>query len=139
MKISSCYPVIMTDRVSETAAFYRTFFGYSTSFETEWYVSLVHRSDSATWELAVLQFDHPTVPAEYRHKTRGVLINVEVEDAAAEYDRLVGGESLTPILELRDEEFGQRHFIVADPAGTMVDVIQNIPPQGDFAAAYPDG
>lgn len=54
----------------------------------------------------------------------------------AEYDRLVRGASLVPMLELRDEAFGQRHFIVADTSGNLVDVIQNIPPQDGFVEEY---
>lgn len=94
---------------------------------------------SVAWELAVLKYDHPTVPDAYRLKSRGVLINIEVEDAALEYKRLVESGPLTPALHLRDEEFGQRHFIVVDPSGNLVDVIQNIAPQGEFAEAYIDG
>ena len=46
-------------------------------------------------------------------------------------------EAGLPILRsLRDEEFGQRHFITADPGGVMIDVIKPIPPSGDFAAQY---
>lgn len=39
-------------------------------------------------------------------------------------------------LPLRDEPFGQRHFIITDPAGTLVDVIKPIPPSPEFAAMY---
>jgi hypothetical protein len=37
---------------------------------------------------------------------------------------------------LRDEAFGQRHFITRDPAGVMIDVIKVIPPSEEFAAQY---
>ena len=36
-------------------------------------------------------------------------------------------------LTLRDEAFGQRHFILADPGGVLVDVIKPIPPSAEFA------
>ncbi len=38
--------------------------------------------------------------------------------------------------ELRDEEFGQRHFMAVDPNGLLVDVYQPIPFSDAFAAAY---
>jgi hypothetical protein len=47
-----------------------------------------------------------------------------------------GVAALDPVLPLRDEAFGQRHFIVRDPAGNLVDVIENIPPSEEFASAY---
>ncbi|MNR60687.1 hypothetical protein D3C85_1822330 [compost metagenome] len=40
------------------------------------------------------------------------------------------------LLPLRDEAFGQRHFITVDPSGVMLDIIQPIPPSPEFAALY---
>ena len=40
------------------------------------------------------------------------------------------------VLPLRSEDFGQRHFIVSDPGGVLVDVITPIEPSVEFAAAY---
>jgi hypothetical protein len=37
---------------------------------------------------------------------------------------------------LRDEPWGQRHFIGVDPQGVMVDVIELIPPSPEFLAQY---
>ena len=42
-----------------------------------------------------------------------------------------------PILQtLRDEDFGQRHFITADPNGVLIDVIKPIPPTEEYAAQF---
>lgn len=35
-------------------------------------------------------------------------------------------------LELRDEDFGQRHFMVTDPNGVLVDVNAPIPPEREL-------
>ncbi len=43
------------------------------------------------------------------------------------------------LLPLRDEAFGQRHFIVAGPGGVLVDVVTPIPPSAEFAALYAAG
>ena len=67
------------------------------------------------------------MPAGFRTTARGLLLNVEVPDVDAEYERLVRGAGLPLELDLRTEEFGQRHFIVADPAGVLVDVITEVP------------
>jgi hypothetical protein len=37
---------------------------------------------------------------------------------------------------LRDEAWGQRHFITEDPDGVLVDVVTVIPPGEEFAALY---
>lgn len=135
MALRNTYPVLMVEDVQVTAAFYTRFMGFEETFAMDWYVSLRH-AERPTSELAFLQASHETVPSGYAAASRGVLINFEVDDAVAEYARLVGQAGLDALLPLRDEPFGQRHFILKDPAGNLVDVIQNIPPSDAFAAAY---
>ncbi|MGH8776407.1 MAG: VOC family protein [Jiangellaceae bacterium] len=135
MKLSSFYPVICTDKVAATRDFYVTHFDFEVVFEVDWYVSL-RRDGDPSYELAVLDAAHPTIPDGYRRSVTGLLLNFEVEDVDAEYDRLVRGAGLAPNLPLRSEDFGQRHFIVADPAGVLVDVITEIPPSEEFAQHY---
>ncbi|MEU4423259.1 VOC family protein [Actinoplanes sp. NPDC024001] len=133
MALTSWYPVLMTGDVAATAAFYRKHFGFESTFEADWYVSL--RRDR--WELAVLDRDHETIPAAYRGPAAGgMLLNLEVDDVDAEWERLVGGGALEPLLPIRTEAFGQRHFIVAGPDGVMIDVITNVEPSEEFAAGF---
>ena len=137
MKVHNIYPVLMSDRVAETAAFYRSHFGFQTTFAADWYVSLRHE-ESPHHELAILKSDHRSVPRGHRATACGVLINVEVADVEAEYKRLIEMEMLPLQLELRDEEWGQRHFITSDPSGNLIDVIQNIEVAASYEDAYVD-
>lgn len=133
MKWNSVYPVLLTSEVAETADFYRNHFGYSVTFSADWYVSL--KRDQ--WELAILDQDHSTIPESYRGvAAAGVLINVEVSDVDAEYDRLVTKGSLEAVVPIRSESFGQRHFIVAGPDGVLLDVISPMEPTSEFAEAF---
>ena len=132
--LTSFYPVICTDRVAETRNFYTQLLGFEVTFEADWYVSL--RRAGTAYELAVLDHQHPTLPAAYRAPVRGLLLNFEVDDVDAEWERLVIREGLHPELALRDEAFGQRHFIVADPSGVLVDVITEIAPSEEYAARF---
>jgi catechol 2,3-dioxygenase-like lactoylglutathione lyase family enzyme len=134
--LSSFYPVICTDRVAATRDFYVEHFGFALTFEADWYVSL--RREPGV-ELAILDAMHPTIPDGYRQRVSGLLLNLEVDDVDAEHARLVEGAGLEPVLSLRSEAFGQRHFIVADPAGVLVDVITEIPPAPEFAANFAAG
>ena len=136
MKIESFYPVLMSERVAELSAFYQDHFGFTLSFETDWYVSM--RSDPA-FELAILDPSHETVPAGFGMPAAGVLLNFEVADAAAEHERLVRRGGLPEVVPLRDEAFGQRHFLTHDPAGNLIDVIENIDPSEEFAAMFAAG
>ena len=134
MKTSSYYPVIACENVAETAAFYRTHFGFDAVFESDWYVHLQSASDPAV-NLAILDCRHETVPEGYRKPVQGLLINFEVDDVDAEYACLMNA-GLPMLQEVRSEAFGQRHFITLDPAGVMIDVITVIPPSAEFAAGY---
>ncbi|MEU8246838.1 VOC family protein [Nonomuraea sp. NPDC048916] len=132
MDLSSFYPVICTAQMAESKDFYVRLLGFEVTFEADWYVSLRRGS----YELALLDHTHPTLPQAYRRPVAGLLLNVEVADVDAEWERLVVGEGLAPELPLRDEEFGQRHFIVPDPNGVLIDVITPITPSEEYAAQY---
>ena len=51
-------------------------------------------------------------------------------------EEAVRAAGLPILLAIRDEDFGQRHFITADPNGVLIDVIKPIPPSADYAALY---
>lgn len=134
MKLTSYYPVLCTARVAETAAFYTRHFGFTPAFEAEWYVHLAGPAGSGA-NLGIVDHAHPTIPDGYRRPVQGLLINFEVADVDAEYER-ARTAGLDIRLALRDEAFGQRHFIVADPNGVLIDVIKPIKPSAEFAAQY---
>ena len=137
MKCTQYYPVIMTGDVSGSARFYVEHFRFKALFEADWYVHLQSAEDARV-NLGILQGDHGTVPAEGRGRAQGLLINFEVADVDAEYAR-ARSAGLPIVLDLRDEPFGQRHFIARDPNGVLLDVITPIPPSAEFAADYAAG
>ena len=134
MKCTSYYPVIMTDDVAGTAAFYCAHFRFQPLFTCDWYIHLQSAEDDHV-TLAILDGQHETIPQAGRGKVSGLLLNFEVDDPDAVHEacRAAG----LPILKaLCDEDFGQRHFITADPNGVLIDVIKPIPPSAEFAAQY---
>ncbi len=134
MKVKSYYPVIMTSQVSKTADFYCTYFNFEKAFDSDWYIHLISATDKSV-NLAILDGQHETVPAIARTDVSGLILNFEVEDVDQEYERL-NEAGLDMLLTLRDEEFGQRHFITQDPNGVLIDVIKVIPPSDEFAKQY---
>lgn len=137
MKTTSYYPVLMVEDVAATAAFYQRHLAFEPLFEADWYVHLRSTENEAV-NLAILRFDHHTVPVSGRTKTQGLLLNFEVEDVDAVHARLANA-GLPVLLTLRDEDFGQRHFITADPNGVLIDVITPIQPSEAFLAQYAEG
>jgi catechol 2,3-dioxygenase-like lactoylglutathione lyase family enzyme len=135
MKIKGFYPVIITKDVAGAKDFYTKHFPFKVTFDAGWYVSLKAKQ-KVPFELALLEPEHTTIPAGFRTALNGGLIlNFEVEDVDAEYARLKAA-GLPIQREIRSEEFGQRHFMTADPNGILIDVIQVIPPSEEYARQY---
>ncbi len=125
--IKNIFPAICSDNVAATRDFYVELFGFQVVFDSGWYAHL----DADGTQLGIVQRDHPTVPSTLRVLPAGVFVSIEVDDVDAVYSKLNGA----PVhLSLRDEDFGQRHFITEDPSGTPVDVIKPIKPSPEFAA-----
>lgn len=122
-KITSILPDIASSDVAASRAFYTSLMGLDVAWEADWYVLLQGSDD--TVQLALVDRDHDSVPADYRKPPAGVLITFEVDDATELWTR-AQELGLPVVLPLKDEEFGQRHFMVADPDGLLVDVVQTL-------------
>ena len=129
---SAYYPLIQVKDVEATARFYGEVFGFTTVFASDWYIHL--RSPHGPQELAIIAFDHDTIPPEGRVPTSGLILSFEVADAATEAERFAE-KGISIAQPLRDEVFGQRHFIARDPNGILLDVITPIEPDADWLAA----
>jgi catechol 2,3-dioxygenase-like lactoylglutathione lyase family enzyme len=136
MNLNSFYPVLATQHVAAIRDFYVKYFGFEITFEADWYVSLKLNQHPRQYELALVDYAHPTMPEAFRKPVQGLILNFEVEDVDAEYARLITQAGLPLERDIRSEEFGQRHFITVDPNGVLIDVITVIPPSGEYAAQY---
>ena len=134
MRCTQYYPVIMTGDVAATSRFYQDHFRFRAAFEADWYVHLQSTEDEKV-NLAILKGDHETIPEVGRGRVSGLLLNFEVEDVDVVYDQ-AKADGLPILLDIRDEAFGQRHFITSDPNGVLIDVIKPIPPSAEFLAQY---
>ncbi|MCK0151561.1 VOC family protein [Marivita sp. S6314] len=134
MKCTQYYPVIQTNDVAATKAFYVDHFRFNVSFDADWYCHLQSSEDPSV-NIAILQCDHDTIPEQARGRVGGLILNFEVEDVDAEFERAQA--TGLPILKpLTDEAFGQRHYITRDPNGVLIDVIKPIPPVGAYVDQY---
>lgn len=134
MRVTQYYPVIQTDAVTATAAFYKRHFGFRAAFEADWYVHLQSEADPSV-NLAILQSDHETIPEGFRGPSKGMILNFEVEDVDA-VDARLRSEGVPVAKSLISEPFGQRHAIYRDPNGILIDVITPIPPSEEFLSQY---
>lgn len=134
MRLNSFYPVVLTEDVTAASRFFVEHLGFRETFRSDWYVSLVHE-DRTEYELAFLLTGHDSIPPTVRGATTTLLLNLEVADATDAYARLQAA-GLAILLPLRDEPWGQRHFIGQTPGGVHLDVIEVIPAAPEFAAQY---
>lgn len=132
--MNAVYPVICSQDVAAGRDFYARLLGAEVVFDAGWYVQLVDRTNPAA-QLGIVERDHETVPERFRVAAAGVLVSVEVDAVDPIYERATA-DGLEILLSLRDEDFGQRHFITVDPDGLAVDVIQLIPHAAEYDAAY---
>lgn len=118
------YPLVISKELAQTADFYVKYFGFEKVFAQDWYIHLVHESGA---ELAFMAPNVDTQPKELHaaFSGKGMVYSFEVDDAAAEYARLTKAGAPI-ILELKTEPWGQTHFILKDPSGVYVDVVQQL-------------
>lgn len=135
--LKSLYPVICTHSVAASAAFYSRLLGLEAVFEADWFVQL-QAPGASTAEMAFVQADHPSVPEGFRANPKGVIITLE-SDAVDEIHARATSLDLPIALSLRDEEWGQRHFMTVDPDGLLVDIVKIIPASAAFQASYTQG
>ncbi len=120
--ITKLHPLTITDKLAETAEFYKNYFDFKEAFVSDWYIQLAHKGGA---EIAVMLPNQANQP-DFLHEGysgKGMVFTLETKDAQEVYDSLKSKNA--PIIhDIRDEEWGQRHFILQDPSGVFVDVVQ---------------
>ena len=141
MRHRSLFPVIITPALTEARDFYVRHLGFRLVFAAEWYVHLhAPRVDGGVpLELAFMSPDLNSQPCPLRSafNGQGMIVTIEVDDVDALYQKLreTGCEI---IIDLQDEPWGQRHFLLRDPSGMLLDVVRQIPPSSEYVLAYAD-
>jgi len=125
--INSIYPLVLTTDLARSVAFYRDVLGLVAVFEADWYVQFQAPGQPVV-QLALIVSGHDSVPERFHAQASGVVISFEVDDVDERWQAAAdaGGEM---IVDVRDEPWGQRHFVTVDPDGLMIDVVQSISPE----------
>jgi catechol 2,3-dioxygenase-like lactoylglutathione lyase family enzyme len=125
-------PCLLVEDVPASARFYIQHFGFQPRVALDWFATLSHQDRPLRARLRGA--DHDTVPEGNRgRRTQGLIIGLLVPDAAA-VDARLRAAGVRVVLPVRDEPFGQRHVMVADPNDVLVDVVQPIPVDPDWLA-----
>ena len=105
MQLVNSYTVVVADAMAECRDFYATWFDFEVAFEASWFVLLTHRGERPL-SLAFMRPDHPSSPpSPGTHRGDGSFLTLQVQDATAEYNRLVEA-GMHFALALTDEPWG---------------------------------
>jgi uncharacterized glyoxalase superfamily protein PhnB len=126
IEIDAMFPVMVTNELDAVKQFYEAVFGFPTVFyDSDFYLHLIssNKSIQLGFMLPNLEsqpdFLHPIMSSQ------GYVISLEVKDAVLAYSE-AKKMNLNFIMALKQEEWGQIHFIIQDPAGFSVDVVQHL-------------
>jgi catechol 2,3-dioxygenase-like lactoylglutathione lyase family enzyme len=126
IEINAMFPVMVTANLEAVKHFYLTIFGFEAVFyDPSFYLHLV--SPTTGIQLGFLVPNHSSQP-EFLHalmSNHGYVTSFEVNDVKAVYEQ-VKSLNLNIAMELKEETWGQIHFMITDPAGIRIDVVQHV-------------
>jgi catechol 2,3-dioxygenase-like lactoylglutathione lyase family enzyme len=132
MNVKDAYPLVVVADPQQLRDFYVRHLGFSVGLEVDWLVFLTSpgaRPFGVCFMREGLQHQLP----QFRTRISGdaLVLTLEVDDAEQALGE-VEATGVAPAVSLRDEPWGQRHFMLRDPAGVWVDVVQPIDPDPEF-------
>ena len=130
----SSFPVFIVKDIDVAKSFYTENLDFDIVFSGDWYTHLISKSGV---QVGFMLPDQPTQPPMFQkqHSGSGVIFSLEVEDADAAYASAIS-QSLDIVLELRSEDWGQRHFCIQDPNGVYLDIVQSFEPTEEYQSDY---
>ena len=130
----SSFPVFTVKDLDAAKSFYTANLGFNVVFSGDWYIHLVAKSGV---QVGFLLPDQPTQPPIFQksYTGEGVIFSLEVEDADTAF-AVAQSKSLNIVLQLRSEDWGQRHFCIQDPNGIYLDIVQSFEPTEEYQSDY---
>ena len=119
---------IITDKIKETKMFYTEKLGFKIVWEADWFILLATPNGQDT--ISFLQPNHPTQEVNVfreAYNGKGIYLTIEVENVD-EYFEKIKSVGLNPILEIRNESWGDRHFAILDPNNIGIDFVTHKAP-----------
>ncbi|WP_367897709.1 VOC family protein [Leptospira sp. WS58.C1] len=120
-------PGIVTSKLKETKEFYVNKLGFRIVFENDWYIllSTPNGKHEISFLIPDLPSQHPAFQKEY--SGFGMYITIETEDVDSLYSEFKK-KDLNILLDLKEEEWGDRHFAISDPNGIGIDFVKYTAP-----------
>lgn len=133
--IVDTYPLFTVARLADSRAFFVEHLDMHVVFEASWIVMLAPAGKDGI-ALGLMSSDHPSSPPGPEvFGGAGMILTVQVDDAARWHERL-RERGVAIDHPLQEAAWGQRRFMVRDPSGIAVDVVEQIEPQAGFWDKY---
>lgn len=125
IEFSAMFPVMVVDNLAEMKAFYETVFGFNSVYYQEGFY--LHLTSVETGvQLGFLVPEHASQP-QFLHRLmdpEGYVISLEVADATQAFSQAQELD-LKVSMPIKEEVWGQIHFMVQDPSGINIDIVQH--------------
>ncbi len=137
IETKSSFLVFIVEDLDAAKSFYTDNLGFEVVFSGDWYIHLISKSGI---QIGFMLPDQPSQPEIFRKAFpgEGAIFSLEVEDADAAYE-IAKSKSLHVVLELKSEDWGQRHFCIQDPSGVYLDIVQSFEPTEEYQSDYVSG
>ena len=134
IELKSSFPVFIVKDIEAAKSFYTENLSFDVVFSGDWYIHLVSTTGV---QVGFMLPDQPTQPSIFQksYNGEGVIFSLEVEDADTAF-AVAKSKSLNIVLELRSEDWGQRHFCIQDPNGIYLDIVQSFEPTEEYQSDY---
>ncbi|WP_425259580.1 VOC family protein [Rubrivivax sp. RP6-9] len=120
MTISRILTNICADDLPACRDFYVQLLGFEVRYDSDWYVQL-GAPRPLDLEFGIIQRTHDLVPEGYQTAPSGMYVTCVVPNVDEVYEKALAMRA--PVLqEPRNEFYGQRRFLLRDPAGCLLDV-----------------
>jgi predicted enzyme related to lactoylglutathione lyase len=123
MKVIRIVPNLSSEAFVASRDFYVAMFDLVVSVELDdWYLQLMPESDTML-NIGFIRPDHELFAGRAASSgTYGVVLTIHVDDVDEAYQRAkrIGAEIAA---DIRNEDYGQRHFLVVDPNGLVLNVM----------------
>jgi catechol 2,3-dioxygenase-like lactoylglutathione lyase family enzyme len=120
MSFSRILTNICADDLAACRDFYVRLLGFVVKYDSDWYVQL-GSPGHLELEFGIVKRTHDLVPKAYQTAPGGMYMTFVVPDVDEVYKKAqeMGAKI---VQEPRNEFYGQRRFLVLDPAGCLIDV-----------------
>ena len=120
MSVQRILTNICADDLASSRDFYVKLLDMKVNYDSDWYVQLKSAHNDLL-ELGIILRSHSLVPPAFQKMPTGVYVTFVVPDTDFIYQRAL--QLKLPIVqEPRNEFYGQRRFLLTDPAGCLVDI-----------------